>query len=95
MARYSSLQKDQARKLRETQTDVENKLWWHLRRCQLNGAKLRRQHPVGPFIADFCCVEYGLVVELDGGQHAEQNRADQQRTECFKQSLLQSLAVLE
>jgi very-short-patch-repair endonuclease len=80
MARYSSLQNDHARKLREMQTDVEIKLWRHLRRRQLNGAKFRRQHPVGPFITDFCCVEHRLVVELDGGQHTEQSNADQQRT---------------
>ena len=66
MVPYPSLQKSRARKLRENQTDVESKLWWRLRHRQLNGAKFRRQHPIGPFIVDFC-VETGLVVELDGG----------------------------
>ena len=66
MARYPSLQKGRARRLRENQTDVENKLWSQLRGRQLNGVKFRRQHPIGPFVVDFCCVERGLVVELMG-----------------------------
>ena len=40
--------------------------------------------PIGPFIVDFCCVESGLVVELDGGQHAESIAADQQRTKLIE-----------
>jgi very-short-patch-repair endonuclease len=80
MARYPSLQKSRARKLRKNLTDVENKLWSRLRGRQLSGVKFRRQHPIGPFIVDFCCVERRLVVELDGGQHAERNTADERRT---------------
>jgi very-short-patch-repair endonuclease len=63
MARYPSLQKSRARKLRKNLTDVENKLWSRLRGRQLNGVKFRRQQPIGPFIVDFCCVERRLVVE--------------------------------
>jgi very-short-patch-repair endonuclease len=84
MARYSSLQKGRARRLRENQTDVEKKLWSQLRGRQLSGVKFRRQHPIGPFIVDFCCVERGLVVELDGGQHAELNVEDEQRTRLLE-----------
>jgi len=51
----------------------------HLRGRQL-GAKFRRQHRIGPYIADLCCVERRLVVELDGGQHSEQSEADQKRS---------------
>lgn len=51
-----------------------------LRDRQLCGAKFRRQHPIGPYIVDFCCPDRGLVVELDGGQHAEQILSDQVRT---------------
>jgi len=85
MVRYSSLQRGRARKLREVQTDVESKLWMRLRARQLMGAKFRRQHPIGPFIADFCCVEAGVVVELDGGQHAEQIAADEKPTKVIEQ----------
>ena len=80
MARYSELQKGRARKPRESQTDVEGKLWSRLRDRQVHGVKFRRQHPIGPFIVDFCCFEKGLVVELDGGHHAERNAADKRRT---------------
>jgi len=69
--------KSRARRLRRQQTDAESKLWARLRARQLCGAKFRRQHAIGPFIADFCTVERGLVIELDGGQHATQAQADQ------------------
>jgi very-short-patch-repair endonuclease len=84
MARYPSLQKGRARRLRENQTDVENKLWSQLRGRQLNGVKFRRQHPIGPFVVDFCCVERGLVVELDGSQHVERSDADERRTKILE-----------
>src|SRR3546814_1612008 len=59
-------------------TDAEQKLWQHLRGGQLDGLKFRRQHPIPPYIADFCCVAVKLIVELDGSQHSEQ--ADAVRT---------------
>jgi very-short-patch-repair endonuclease len=40
------------------------------------GFKFRRQHPIGPYFADLCCVRKHLVVELDGGQHGEDHQAD-------------------
>jgi very-short-patch-repair endonuclease len=42
--------------------------------------KFRRQYRIGPYIVDFCCLERGLVIELDGGQHSEQMEADRKRT---------------
>jgi very-short-patch-repair endonuclease len=63
--------RDRARRLRRNQTDVEAKLWSHLRARKIADAKFRRQYPIGHFIGDFCCFEQRLVVELDGGQHAE------------------------
>jgi very-short-patch-repair endonuclease len=68
-----------ARQLRRGQTKAELELWMRLRSRQL-GIKFRRQHPIGPYIADFCCLECQLIIELDGGQHAEQARADKART---------------
>ncbi len=70
-----------SRRLRSDQTDAERKLWSVLRRHTL-GVKFRRQHPIGSFIVDFCCVEKRLIVELDGGQHAMQAQTDDKRT-CF------------
>jgi very-short-patch-repair endonuclease len=84
VARYPSVQKGRARKLRENQTDVESKLWSRLRDRQFNGVKFRRQHPIGAFVVDFCCVERGLVVELDGGQHAERSDVDERRTRVLE-----------
>ena len=60
-----------ARELRGASTDAEMLLWSKLRARQLAGLKFRRQHPVGPYFADFACIELGLVIELDGGQHGE------------------------
>ena len=73
-------QRDRARGLRRTQTDAEHKLWQQLRGRQVGAAKFRRQHPIGPYFADFCSVEDRLVVELDGGQHAETRETDEKRT---------------
>jgi very-short-patch-repair endonuclease len=63
--------RDFARVLRANMTDAETELWKHLRRRQLLGCKFRRQHPISPYIVDFACLERRLVVEVDGGQHAE------------------------
>ena len=60
-----------ARALRNAQTDAEALLWSRLRARQLGNLKFRRQRPIGPYFADFACLEIGLVIELDGGQHAE------------------------
>jgi len=59
-------------------------MWSRLRDRRLCGARFRRQHPIGPYIADFCCTEAKLVVELDGGQHAVQRHEDQKRTEYIE-----------
>jgi len=51
-------------------TDAERRLWLRLRRRVL-GTKFRRQHPFGPYILDFVSLEHRLVIEVDGGQHAD------------------------
>jgi len=58
-----------ARQLRQQLTDAEIRLWYHLRGRRLHGFRFRRQHPIGPYFADYVCLEVGLIVELDGGQH--------------------------
>jgi very-short-patch-repair endonuclease len=57
--------------LRAQATDAERAVWIELRDRRLDGYKFRRQHPIGPFFADFACVEAKLVIEVDGGQHFE------------------------
>lgn len=69
-----------ARTLRHTQTDGERKLWGFLRARRLGGYKFRRQHPIGPYVADFCCDEARLVIEIDGSQHGTQVEKDAKRT---------------
>ena len=58
-----------AREMRSNPTPAEKLLWEHLRNRQLDGCKLRRQHIIDRFIVDFCCLEYKLVVEVDGPIH--------------------------
>jgi very-short-patch-repair endonuclease len=57
------------RDLRARQTPVEVVLWDALRNRRLAGLKFRRQHPIGPFVADFCCPDRRLIVEIDGAVH--------------------------
>jgi very-short-patch-repair endonuclease len=71
---------ERARALRGAHTDAEARLWAALRDRRLGGFKWRRQVPIGPFIVDFYCPSARLVVECDGGQHAEQIEYDERRT---------------
>ena len=72
----NSVNTRRARTLRKNLTDTECYLWSRLRRQQINGYKFRRQFPLGIYIADFVCLEARLIVEVDGGQHAEQTSKD-------------------
>ena len=71
---------DRARGLRLGMTDAEQALWYRLRNRQLDGCKFRRQHEVDRYVVDFACTERMLVVEIDGGQHLEQQDYDDART---------------
>jgi very-short-patch-repair endonuclease len=55
-------------------TDAERRLWYRLRAHRFDGNKFKRQVPVGPYVIDFACLVRKLVVEVDGGQHAENPR---------------------
>jgi very-short-patch-repair endonuclease len=63
-----------ARRLRRDMTDAEAKLWRELRDRRLDRIKFRRQVPIGPYVVDFLCAEAGLIVEIDGSQHADSDR---------------------
>src|SRR5260370_22052455 len=71
---------DFARPVRKNMTDAERKLWHELRYRKLECCKFRRQAPIAHYIVDFVNFERKLVIELDGGQHAEQQEYDAQRT---------------
>jgi very-short-patch-repair endonuclease len=60
-----------ARGLRASSTKAESLLWAKLRNRQLAGAKFVRQEPIGPYVVDFVCRKQKLVIEVDGGQHAQ------------------------
>ena len=69
-----------ARELRRTGSRAEQKVWELLRDRRIQGAKFRRQHPIGPYFADFACVSRKLVIEIDGDHHDFQIEADARRT---------------
>ena len=68
-----------ARELRAEQTPQEQQLWQELRAKRFAGFKFRRQEPIGRYIADFVCFKAKLIIELDGGQHAETAARDAER----------------
>jgi len=78
--RTTNTTKHKAILLRHAPTPAEKKLWLYLRASQLDGNSFRRQHAIGPYITDFCCIKAKLVIELDGSQHLEQEEYDLQRT---------------
>ncbi len=73
-----------ARKLLRTMTLPEAMLWQRLRGPSL-GAKVRRQHPIGPYVVDFYVREWRLVVEVDGEAH---NLADQPERDAVRDEFL-------
>jgi adenine-specific DNA-methyltransferase len=76
-----------ARALRRSQTATEAKLWRLLHNRLLCNAKFRRDHPIGGFFADFCCLKARLIIEVDGGQHANEADADY---DCRRTAYLKS-----
>ncbi len=71
-----------AQGLRQHLTKPEAILWRMLKGRRIAGARFRRQHPIGPYVADFACVELALVIEVDGASHdgSDQRRHDTLRT---------------
>jgi methylmalonyl-CoA mutase cobalamin-binding domain/chain len=76
---------ERVRELRQNATDAEQLMWKILRNRGFHDAKFRRQHPKAGFILDFYCHEAKLCVELDGGQHNEdeQVKYDEERTKIL------------
>lgn len=76
-----------AKSLRRRMTEAETILWSRLRTWRDNGCVFRRQHPIGPYIADFACVKSKLVIELDGEQHSDlAHRPHDLRRDAFLQT---------
>ena len=72
-----------AKELRKNATKAETILWTAIRNESL-GVKFRRQRPIGPYFADFVCMELKLIIELDGSQHGENADEDDTRTDFLK-----------
>ena len=75
-----------AKNLRRQSTDTEQALWKYLRAKRIDSLKFRRQQPIGNYIVDFVCFERKIIIELDGGQHAqtEQMQRDKERDRWFE-----------
>ena len=80
MLTMSSARIPKAREFRRDSTKPEKVCWELLRDRRVSGIKFRRQHPIGPYFADFVCLSAKLVVEIDGEQHAFQQERDARRT---------------
>jgi very-short-patch-repair endonuclease len=80
MSRVTRNVSPHAAPLRQAMPEAEVRLWHQLRDRRLMGHKFRRQHSIGPFVADFACVTARLVIELDGSQHALAVESDARRT---------------
>ena len=63
-----------ARRLRRDSTNAELRLWNKLRSRSVDGHKFVRQYPIGRYVVDFICREKRLIIDVDGGQHAESTR---------------------
>jgi very-short-patch-repair endonuclease len=69
-----------ARELRRAMTPAEAKLWSRLRGGRMARLRFRRQHPVGPYVTDFCCEQFRTVIEVDGHLHGGTAEQDEHRT---------------
>jgi very-short-patch-repair endonuclease len=76
----------QARALRLQMTEAEKVMWSKLRDRRLDGVKFKRQKPIAGYIVDFVALDLKLVVEIDGGQHAERAMQDAARTKVLEES---------
>ena len=79
-----TLMKERVRSSRKNMTDAENRIWYFLRGRHLNGYKFIREHKVGMYIADFVCRQKKIIIEVDGGQHADAIEYDERRTKFLE-----------
>ena len=76
--------RNRARELRAKATPFEQSFWQAIRAHRFSGFKFRRQQVIGNYIADFACMQARLIVELDGGQHADATAYDSRRDAWLK-----------
>lgn len=75
---------NRARRLRQRETRQEMEIWRLLRNRKAMGLKFRRQHPIGPYVADFACPEVKLAIEIDGYWHRGREKQDAARTDVLR-----------
>ena len=82
-----------AKNLRRQSTDTERVLWSYLRAKRMGGIKFKRQQPIGNYIVDFVCFERKIIIELDGGHHAQEDQLlkDSERDRWFKKQGYETL----
>ncbi|WP_246529191.1 endonuclease domain-containing protein [Microvirga zambiensis] len=87
MADISRFRRERAKQLRSKTTEAEQALWRALKRIPVYGSHFRRQVPIGPYVADFACLKARLLIELDGGQHSQDDiiAKDEARTRWLEQ----------
>jgi len=90
MLQYKPKLKKFSRQLRSNLTDSEQRLWFHLRRKQLEGIQFYRQKPIGNYIVDFYAPKAKLVIEIDGSQHFEEEHA---KRDALRDSYLSGLGI--
>jgi len=73
-----------AKELRRQTTETEKRVWAELRLYKIDGLQYRQQHPIGPYIVDFCCHRAKLVVEIDGKIHEQQREYDAERDQYLE-----------
>ncbi|HEX3356344.1 MAG TPA: DUF559 domain-containing protein [Tepidisphaeraceae bacterium] len=80
----NSILLSRARYMRKSPAPAEQKLWQCLRDRQLNNFKFRRQHILGPYVADFYCHSSRLIIEIDGASHGHRDSYDATRTQILE-----------
>ena len=83
-----------ARRLRKDMSPPERMVWQLLRK-RPGGFKYRRQHPIGPYVVDFCCLSERFVVEVDGSAHNTIDRVkfDDRRISFLKENGFRVLRI--
>jgi very-short-patch-repair endonuclease len=77
--------KKYSRLLRKNQTDAEYRIWKHIRARRFEGLKFKRQESIDMYIADFVCYEKRIIIEMDGGQHANNEKDKKREAYLIKQ----------
>ena len=83
-----------ARRLRRSMSLPEGLLWRELRR-KTGGVKIRRQHPVGPYVVDFYCAAVKLAIEIDGIAHdmGDRSERDAKRDKFLREQAIETLRI--